>query len=450
MSGTSHSYDRLLSGVTYTVSVRAVNDAGPGPFATTTVTTISAPGDPRGLTAEARGNRRVEVSWFTPSDTGGSSISGYQIQYSREALQNHSVHGNSDAWWSSIFPVSGTSDSYDRLLSGVTYTVSVRAVNEAGTGRIATTTVTTTACPTDKKFKTKRNRYRRWIIHVIALQDFTTIDGREIQEGDEGGKVSSDDNLSQTGCSWIFKDAEVTGNAHVSGNAVVYGGAKVYDRAQVYGDARVYDTAKVYGDVKVYDGAQVFDDASVYDRAQVYADATVYDKAKVYGSAKLFGSAEFSESMEADEDDFDGTQEHPRAGRRLYSELFSYFVDYFGDCVEDVGAIQAKYIPTYVRDLLSKDQHARTRSGDHLDQCRIVISSREIARVLTKMVTPDWYDAVFTITLTLLPISIYLKSLIEIGKTARSLEDLAEILIAAERMMEQYEKCDMSLCVEDP
>ena len=64
-------------------------------------------------------------------------------------------------------------------------------------------------------------------------------------EGDLGGYVEKEDNLSQSGDAWVSGDAQVYGNARVSGNARVYGDA------WVYGDARVSGNAQVYGDARV-------------------------------------------------------------------------------------------------------------------------------------------------------------------------------------------------------
>ena len=108
----------------------------------------------------------------------------------------------------------------------------------------------------------------------------------------KGGKVSDESNLSQSGCSWIFEDAEVTGDARVSENAVVHGDARVYDNAQVYGSAEVYDKARVYDDAEVYGNANIFGRAQVYGYARVYDHAIVHGRAKVYDTALVYERAQ--------------------------------------------------------------------------------------------------------------------------------------------------------------
>lgn len=92
-----------------------------------------------------------------------------------------------------------------------------------------------------------------------------------VKEGEYGGYVEGEYNLSQRGFAWVYGDACVFGNAKLLGNA------KVCDSACVYGSAIVCDNAKVFGD------------ACVSGNAKVYGSACVYDKAKVYGNAKVCG-----------------------------------------------------------------------------------------------------------------------------------------------------------------
>ncbi len=97
----------------------------------------------------------------------------------------------------------------------------------------------------------------------------------EINEGDLGGWIEGERNLSHEGAAWVDCDACVYGNALVHGNALVTDYAKVYGTALVYGDAQVFDTAVVYGDARVFDNAKVYEDAQVYGRAQVHGKAEV-------------------------------------------------------------------------------------------------------------------------------------------------------------------------------
>ena len=87
---------------------------------------------------------------------------------------------------------------------------------------------------------------------IRALKDFL-----DVKNGDLGGYIAKEENLSHDGNAWVY------------GNACVYGDA------QVYGDAWVYDNARVCGNACVYGDAWVYDDACVCDSAQVCGNACV-------------------------------------------------------------------------------------------------------------------------------------------------------------------------------
>ena len=155
---------------------------------------------------------------------------------------------------------------------------------------------------------------------IYATKDFTARDRQQINEGDKGGVVSDDGNLSQFGLSWIadgvvvrgtavkvlgdavVKDraildgftiiserAVIAGNATVSGSTQVSGDANIYGRAKVLNYAKVTDQAKVFDRAVVYNTAKVSDNARVYGNARVSSAAQVYGNARVYGNAKVYG-----------------------------------------------------------------------------------------------------------------------------------------------------------------
>jgi len=75
---------------------------------------------------------------------------------------------------------------------------------------------------------------------IRALRSFDTV-----KEGDLGGWIAGEHNLSHYGAAWVYGDAQVYGYARVYGAAWVYGDAWVYGAARVYVDARVYGAARV-------------------------------------------------------------------------------------------------------------------------------------------------------------------------------------------------------------
>ena len=86
----------------------------------------------------------------------------------------------------------------------------------------------------------------RKLYRIKALKDF-----HNVKEGEFGGYIEYERNLSHEGDAWVY------GNAWVYDNARVSGDARVYDNAWVSGDARVYGNARVSGDAQVSGGARV-------------------------------------------------------------------------------------------------------------------------------------------------------------------------------------------------
>ena len=107
------------------------------------------------------------------------------------------------------------------------------------------------------------------LFQIRALASFGIV-----SEGDLGGYIEKEDNLSDCGDAWVFGNAQVFGDAQVSGNAQVFGDAQVSGNAQVFGDAQVSGNARVYGDAQVYGNARVSGDA--WDKSPAYINATKF------------------------------------------------------------------------------------------------------------------------------------------------------------------------------
>ena len=171
----------------------------------------------------------------------------------------------------------------------------------------------------EKKYKLTEETINvdgRTLYRIEALTYFG-----DVKQGDKGGFIENENNLTQYGKCWVYDNAEVSGyamvhnnatvsgnakvsgnaiihedakvygDAKVSGNAAVFGDTEIYDNAEVHGDAMVYENAKIYGNAKVSGKAIVHDKAEIYDKAEVYGDTMVYENAKIYGNAKVSGNA---------------------------------------------------------------------------------------------------------------------------------------------------------------
>ena len=116
------------------------------------------------------------------------------------------------------------------------------------------------------------------LFRIKALISFGNV-----KEGELGGYVEKEENLSNDGDAWVY------GNAWVSGDARVYGNARVHGDAWVSGDARVYGNAWVSGNARVHGDAWVSGNAEVHGDAWVSGDARVYGDAD-YATVQGFGS----------------------------------------------------------------------------------------------------------------------------------------------------------------
>lgn len=137
-----------------------------------------------------------------------------------------------------------------------------------------------------KKYKLLENDTReadgRTLHRIEAVRSFG-----DVYEGDKGGYVESEENLSHEGTCWV------SGNAKVYDDAMVCDSAVVYDSAIVLGSARVLGDAEVGGDAKVFGDAEVGGDARVYGNAKVFGDAIVYGDARVFGDAEVKGADDY-------------------------------------------------------------------------------------------------------------------------------------------------------------
>lgn len=124
------------------------------------------------------------------------------------------------------------------------------------------------------------------LYRIEALKDFY-----DIRQGDKGGFVEHEDNLSQLGNCWIYDDAVVKDYARVRGNARILCHAIVADRAIVCDCAIVYGHAQVSGDAVIENCAAIFGHAKVYGNARVSEYSKVLGNAQVCGDSKVHGNA---------------------------------------------------------------------------------------------------------------------------------------------------------------
>ena len=124
------------------------------------------------------------------------------------------------------------------------------------------------------------------LYRIKALKDFN-----DVKNGDIGGYVESEKNLSQYDDCWIYDNAIVHDNAVVIGNALIFNNAVIYGNAIVSDHAQIYDNAVVRDNAKVCDYAELYDNAVVMGKAIVCDYTELYDNAQIWGDAIVQGNA---------------------------------------------------------------------------------------------------------------------------------------------------------------
>ena len=132
-TATAYSHTGLATGTTYTYKISAINSIGTSAAsaeasATPTGSSSSAnvPGSVTTLTATAASPTQVNLSWGTPSNNGGSPITGYKIEAKKGTGAFEILVSNSQS--------TATSFSHTGLTTGTTYYYRVSAINSVGTG----------------------------------------------------------------------------------------------------------------------------------------------------------------------------------------------------------------------------------------------------------------------------------------------------------------------------
>ena len=124
-SATTYTVPSLTNGTEYTFQVRASNASGAGTASEADdATPVGAPGVPDAPKL-VPGDGQLTVTWSEPTDTGGTAITDYDVEYRP---------GTSGDWINHTHDGAGTSATIASLTDGTSYQVRVRAENSVGDG----------------------------------------------------------------------------------------------------------------------------------------------------------------------------------------------------------------------------------------------------------------------------------------------------------------------------
>jgi hypothetical protein len=113
----------------YYFQTRAVSSEGAGPWSAT-ATSAGLPSAPASITLN-RTARNVTVNVGTSASTGGSTITGYFVQYST----------NGGSTWSTAQATTAGSYTYTNLTAGLTYAFRAYATNAVGNSATVSTSI---------------------------------------------------------------------------------------------------------------------------------------------------------------------------------------------------------------------------------------------------------------------------------------------------------------------
>ena len=120
---TSATVTGLINGTSYQVQVRAVNSVGDGPWSPSATLKAGLPAAPAAPDL-LPGDGSLRADWSAPSGNG-STISGYDVQYSSDS---------GATWLSHTHTGTGASATIPTLTNGTSHQVQVRAKSSVGTG----------------------------------------------------------------------------------------------------------------------------------------------------------------------------------------------------------------------------------------------------------------------------------------------------------------------------
>ncbi|MGI0088647.1 MAG: fibronectin type III domain-containing protein [Nitrosotalea sp.] len=145
-AGTTYSDTGLTASTAYTYRVSAINSVGTSlPSSTASATTqgaATAPQPPTGLTATAASSSQINLSWTTPANNGGSSVTGYEIERARGNLSFGSFSNSTDTLFFSRGNTTSFSDT--GLAPSTAYNYTVFAKNSVGASKPSNTASATT------------------------------------------------------------------------------------------------------------------------------------------------------------------------------------------------------------------------------------------------------------------------------------------------------------------
>ena len=133
--------------------------------------------------------------------------------------------------------------------------------------------------------------YRKTVVYrIVAKNNFETILGDKIKEGDKGGYIESYSNLENdiNSTCWIKDNATVYGNAIITDDALVSKNACVFGEAKVSNVSIVTDNAIVCGDTSLIGSAIITDNSIVQGNTTIKGNVVISGVSYIFSRKNVF------------------------------------------------------------------------------------------------------------------------------------------------------------------
>ena len=128
------------------------------------------------------------------------------------------------------------------------------------------------------------------LYRIKALRSFGNI-----KEGDLGGYIESEDNLSHDGTCWIYDDATVLHGGKVYENAQIHDKSSITGNSEIFGDAILYNArielkTKICGNVKIANGYANIHNSTISGNVTFYGDRNLIAFCNINGDIRIESS----------------------------------------------------------------------------------------------------------------------------------------------------------------
>ena len=119
---------------------------------------------------------------------------------------------------------------------------------------------------------------------IQAVKDFSNV-----KNGDLGGFVSTEYNLSHDDDCWIYDNAMSLENSRVDQDARLLDNSKIYNNAKVSGKARLMERSEAFDNALIFDNAKLYGNSRSYGSSEVFGNTEMMDMSKASHNAWVSG-----------------------------------------------------------------------------------------------------------------------------------------------------------------